>query len=179
MARADTTDFMGVFDPTNWSHFSGSGSYNFNTPNTELTIVGPSTPPSGGSLDGIRYNGYLGGGLAVGGTVQFNWQYLSPDDPNAHADFGTSVGNSSPLGPGGAGGPFNDTFTSQLLPQGATFSFLLYTDNPSPAKSPASLLITNFKFIEVPEPSMGALLGSMLISLSTVRWWRCRRRASG
>ena len=174
MARADAADFTGFFDPTNWSQISGSGIYFFTNSDTELKIVGPNTPPSGGSLDGIQYNGYLNGGLVVGGTVQFDYQYLSPDDSSAYAQFGTSVGNSTNIGPGGVGGPFTGTFTSQLLPQGATFDFLLYSDTLSPDKSPASLIITDFQFHDLPEPSTGALVAGMLVCLGAARWRRAR-----
>jgi hypothetical protein len=177
--RADTTGFMDAFAPTNWSQISGSGGYNFTNSDAELIIVGPNAPPSGGSFDGIQYNGHLSGGLTVGGTVQFDWQYESPDDPKAYAQFGTSVGSSTSIGPGGVGGPFNGTFTSQLLPQGATFTFLLFTDNPSPDKSPASLVITDFQFHDIPEPSAGVLVAGMLVTLGAARWRHARIQARG
>jgi hypothetical protein len=179
VVRADTTGFMDVFAPTNWSQISGSGTYDFTNSDSEIIIRGPNPPPSGGSFDSIQFNGHLGDGLTAAGTVQFDWQYDSPDDPGAFAQFGTSVGNSANIGPGGVGGPFSGTFTSQVLPQGATFSFLLFTDTPSPDKSAASLVITDFQFHDIPEPSAGVLVAGMLGSLGVARWRRARIQALG
>ena len=79
VAGADTSGFMEAFAPTNWSPTLGSGSVYFTNSATELDLVGPTaTPPGGGSsIDGILYNGPLGGGLVVGGTMQFHWEYIN------------------------------------------------------------------------------------------------------
>jgi hypothetical protein len=178
VARADTTNFTGDFAAAFWTNSpSGFGSVSFANANTELELIGANNPPSETkSLDGIIYNGYLGGGLAVGGTVQFDYQYTSLDDGNAWAEFSTSL-SSTPfyLGNGQASGAV--TFFPPLqLPQGATFSFLLYTDTDLD-KGAASLVITDFQFHpDIPEPSTGALVAGMLVSLGAARWRRCRRQ---
>jgi hypothetical protein len=179
-ARADTMGFTGDFTNAFWTISTQSGTVSFANANTELDIVGDNDPPvETKSLEGISYNGPLPGGLAVGGTVQFDYQYTSLDDGNAYAEFSTSVsGTPIYLGNGVATGGV--TFFSPIeLPQGATFGFLLYTDT-DPGKGAASLVITSFQFVpDVPEPTTGVLLGSALISLGAARGWRSRRRASG
>jgi hypothetical protein len=185
-AGADTMDFMGVFAPSNWSSSLGSGVVYFTNSNTELALAGPnSTPPgSGTSIEGITYNGPLGGGLVVGGTLQFHWEYQ-----NYGATTSPSGGELDLIPPGGgetirvplgeegvsAGGDVS-TF---LLP-GTTFTFYLTTTFPPGIsdKLSADLHITQFQFHDVPEPSTGALVAGMLICLGTARWHNWRRPLS-
>ena len=180
-ARAQTTNFTGDFAPAYWTNSppGGLGSVSFVNGNTELELIGANDPASETtSTDGIKYNGYLGGGLTVGGTIQFDYQYTSLADGNASAEFSTSVSSSpSDLGNGVAIGTLTP-FPPIQLPQGATFGFLLYTDT-DPGKGAASLVITGFQFTpDVPEPSTGALVAGMLVCLGAADWRRCRRQAS-
>ena len=187
VARADTSGLMDAFASTNWTFSLGSGSGGFTNANTELDLVGPTaTPPGGSSFDGIRYNGPLGGGLAVGGTVEFHWEYanygITVSPSGGEIDW-TPPGGGSPmqalLGQEGVSGSGN--FSTDLL-AGTPFSLLLTTSFPPgvSGKLSATLIITDFQFHpDIPEPSTGALFGSVLLSLGAARWRRCRRRASG
>ena len=71
-------------------------------------------------------------------------------------------------------------FSTNLL-SGTAFSFYLTTTFPAgvSGKLSAALVITDFQFHDVPEPSTGVLVAGVLISLGAVRWRRCRRRMSG
>jgi len=180
-AGADTSDFMGVFAPSNWSATIGSGSVYFTNSNTELALVGPNATPSGGgsSIDGITYNGPLGGGLVVGGTLEFHWEYQN---------YGTTIspsGGELDLTPPGGGSPItiplgdegvsaSGNLTNSLL-AGTTITFYLNTTLPPgvSGKLSAELLITDFQFHDIPEPSTGALLAALLVGLGTV--WSSRR----
>ena len=138
----------------------------------------PSTDTS--SIDPITYNGPLGGGLTVGGTVEFNWQYNSPYGLNDAAYFAwmpAGGGSTNQVLLAQGGGVASSIYSIQLDPH-ATFEFVLFTETPA-NKLPGSLVITNFQFhANVPEPSAEALLASALIFLGGTFWWRPRRRAS-
>jgi len=182
VARADTTDFTGDFAAAFWTNQVQFGSIYFSNGVAELVLAGPGTPPPGGtSADGILYNGPLSGGLAVGGTVQFQWAY-NAGDATAQAEIAVTP-------PGGSSTQYyfnadtdpgvveNGSFTN-TLPAGATFEILLTTTPAAAGKPSATLFITGFQFLDIPEPSTGALLASMLTCLGAARWRRSRRRAS-
>ena len=186
--RADTTNFTGDFRAAFWTTTPppppppSFGSVYFTNSNTELVLAGPNQPASRtSSTDPITYNGPLGGGLTVGGTVQFDYEYNSGDALGAsEADFaytppggGSSIQNL--LGQGGPGVIQSGSFTTPLLSAGTTFKFLLITDTPA-NKLSGSLVITHFVFLsEIPEPSTAALLAGLLGCLSLARWCRSRR----
>jgi hypothetical protein len=188
-AQADTSGFMDAFAPAAWTNDIQAGSVSFTNANTELALVGPNatTPPTSTSLDGIRYVGSLGQGLAVGGTVEFHYTYNAGDalsQSDAEFTWQSPGGGSGDqvLISGGPGVSITNAFfvTSSPLIAGTIFEISLFTDTPPPAGKPSALLlVTGFVFRDVPEPSTGALLASALISLGAARGWRCRRRASG
>ena len=152
VARADFTgDFAAAF----WTNApSGSGSVAFSNSFTELVLQGPA-PATGSpgviqsSLDGILYNGPLPGGLKVGGTVQFDWNYYSPGDASDdEADFlywapGGST-NLTQLGFGPSAGTVGN-LPPIHLPEGSAFQFVLFTST-YPGKDAGSLVITGFQF---------------------------------
>jgi hypothetical protein len=187
-AQADsTTNFTGDFAAAFWTNSPpGLGSVYFTNSSTELVLTGPNQPSTvSSSIDPITYNGPLGGGLAVGGTVQFNWAYSAGDAVSSIADFAWAPpGGESPtqilLGSGPPGATASGTFTTPLLLAGTTFQFLLTTDETPIGKPSGTLIITDFQFHpDIPEPSTGALLASLLIGLGATRWRRSRRQASG
>ena len=182
VARAD---FTGEFKEAFWTNTpSGAGSVYFTNSDTELVLTGPFKPAAAIplSLDGIQYNGPLSGGLTVGGTLEFNYTF-NPGD--AQSDSEAQIGWTPPgsdatsqnalLGQAGLG-PSQGFFSTNLL-AGTTFQFFLTTDTLA-LKSSATLIITDFQFLPIPEPSTGALLGSVLVSLGAARWRRAQRRAS-
>ena len=181
-ARADTTNFVGDFREAFWTPEAQSGSVGFSNSDTALVLAGPNSPTAEKtSLDAILYSGALGEGLAVGGTVQFNWAYDSGDAlSTSEADFAWAPpGGGSPvvnvLAQGGPGVITNGFFSTPTLLAGTQFQFLLGTDTLA-NKLSGTLVITDFKFYaEVPEPSAGVLLGSALLGLGLSRWRRFRR----
>jgi hypothetical protein len=128
------------------------------------------------------FNGHLGGGLAVGGTVQFICDYAPEAITSGDAEFRwLEPGNDSPsvqvlgtyLTP-----VSGQLFTISSLPAGTIFGFYLSTDT-SAGKVSATLTITGFQFLDVPEPSTGALVAGMLVFLGAARWRRARIQALG
>jgi hypothetical protein len=184
-ARADTTNFTDQFGEAFWNMQPQHGSVFFTNDDTELVIVGPNLPTNAipQSLDGIVYNETLGGGFVVGGTVSFHWQYTSGDALSDSAGEvawtppgGTSIQDF--LGQGGPGVTLSGNFTDTFISSGTTnFTFLLTTDTVA-NKLSGTLIITDFQFHNVPEPSTGALLATAALSLTAVRWRQARRRAS-
>ena len=77
IARADTTNFTGAFDPTSWTtNPPGSGSVYFTNSDTELVLSGANYPITTNSSTDPIYYGLLSGGLPVSGTIEFTWQVL-------------------------------------------------------------------------------------------------------
>jgi hypothetical protein len=183
VARADTTGFTNDFAAAFWSSEVQFGTTYFTNGNTELVVAGPTTPPPGGtSYDGILYNGPLSGGLAVGGTVQFHWAYNAGDATAEAAIAWTPPDSGSPVqyqfnADTDPGVIVSGVFSTNLL-AGTTFEFLLTTTPAGPDKPSATLTISGFQFLDVPEPSTGAFLAGMLTCLGAVRWRRSRRPAS-
>ena len=182
-ATADTTNFVEGFREAFWTIEAQFGSVSFSNSDKALVLAGPNAPTAEKtSLDAILYNGAsLGEGLAVGGTVQFNWAYDSGDAlSTSEADFAWAPpGGGSPvvnvLAQGGPGVTTNGFFSTPTLLAGSQFSFLLGTDTLT-NKLSGTLIITDFEFhAEVPEPSAGVLLGSALLGLGLSRWRRFRR----
>jgi len=185
-ARADTTNFMGAFGEAFWSAEPQSGTVGFSNSDTELVLAGPNQPATAVplSLDGIVYNGPLGGGLLVGGTMSFHYVYTSSDAlSDSEADIAwTAPGGSSAqflLGQGGPGVVAAGDYTTPLLSAGTTnLTFLLTTDTLA-NKLSGTLVISDFQFHDVPEPGTGILTAGMLAVLSASRWRRFRGRAAG
>jgi hypothetical protein len=185
VAQATSTNFMGDFGEAFWTAQPQLGSVTFTNSDTELALAGPNAPTTErNSLDGILYNGPLPGGLTVGGTVQFHWAYDSGDAlSTSEADIAWSPpGGGLPgigvLAQGGPGVILSGDYSTPLLLAGTTFQFLLTTDTLA-NKLSGTLIITDFQFQpEIPEPSTGALLAGVLVSIGGARWRRCRRQAS-
>jgi hypothetical protein len=188
VARAD---FSGDFGQAFWTNSPpGLGSVFFTNSSTELVLAGPNQPASKTtSTDPITYNGPLGGGLRVNGTVQFRYTYNSGDAlSQTVAEFswlppGGGGGDwvHQVLGNGGPGASVTDALfiTPSPLIAGTTFAFSLFTDTLPPAGKPSALLVVNnFVFFEVPEPVTGTLLANGLVALGLISWWRSRRRAA-
>jgi hypothetical protein len=183
ISRADTTNFVGDFGPALWTILPDHGNVYFTNGFTELVLTGPNGPTSNVplSMDGILYNGPLAGGLRVGGTVEFHWEYYPGAVNSASADIawtppvGTPIQN--PLLVNGGLGFESGDFSTNLI-AGTTFEFLLITDTTADKLS-GTLVITDFQFHDIPEPSSGALLVSAVISLCAVRWRRGQRQPSG
>jgi hypothetical protein len=154
-----------------------AGSIYFTNANTELVLSGPPNESSPTlSTEPILYNGPLSGGLAVGGTVEFNWQYYSPYGGSDEASFAYTPegGSAIPVLLTQGAGATNGIFSIQLNP-GATFEIVLINDNPG-KPLPAFLTVTNFQFrSNVPEPSTGALFGTLAVALTAFSFWRSRR----
>ena len=178
-AQADINGFTGDFATNYWTATPDAGAIYFTNGNSELVLSGPhepSTPTS--SIDPITYNGPLPGGLAVGGTVEFSWQYNSPgysSDDQCSFAWTPAGGSSSQVILAQGPGATNNLFSIQLS-AGTTFEFVLFSDTPA-NKSPASLSITNFQFHGVvPEPSTGTLFSGLAVAMTAVSVWRSRRR---
>ena len=184
VAQADTTNFVGDFSPALWTPQADHGSVFFTSGDEALVLTGPNQPTSDvpQSFDGILYNGPSPGGLRVGGTVEFHWEYNPGAVNSAAADIAwTPPGGANPIQSplllnGGLGFESGD-FSTNLL-AGTTFEFLLTTDTLA-GKLSGTLTITDFQFHDIPEPSTGALLASVLISLCVARWRRGQRQAPG
>jgi hypothetical protein len=185
VVQADTTNFVGDFGPALWTMQTNYGSVFFTSEDQTLVLTGPNQPTSDipQSFDGILYNGPSPGGLRVGGTVEFHWEYNPGAVSSAAADIAwTPPGGADPIQSplllnGGQGSESGD-FSANLL-AGTTFQFLLTTDT-SAGKLSGTLVITEFQFHQdVPEPSTAALLASAVISLCVARWRHGRRQASG
>lgn len=179
-ATADTTNFVGDFDESFWAAAVGAGSATFSDTNT-LVLAGPNAPTvETSSLDAMRYEGQLQGGLLVGGTVQFNWAYNSGDAlSTSEAEIAWTPSGGSPvqiaLAQGGPGVITNGFYMTPVLAAGTTFEFALGTDTLADKLS-GTLVITGFVFQEeVPEPSAGLLLGTALMCLGLARWRRLQR----
>ena len=184
--QADTTNFMGDFGEAFWTKQPQFGSVYFTNSDTKLVLAGPNAPAAETtSFDGVLYNGDttppLSGGLAVGGTVQFHYDYNGGTTlSTSEADFAYTPPGGSPsqllIAQGGAGVVTSGLFKAPLLIAGTTFEILLGSDTTS-GKLAASLIITDFEFHpDIPEPSTGALLASALISLGVASWRRSRRQ---
>jgi hypothetical protein len=174
IARADTTDFTGDFAPAFWTNYPpGFGSVYFTNSNTELVLSGANQPSTTTSSTDPIYYGLSSGGLSTGGTIQFTWQYDSPDGLDDSASF-AYTGDNNPVILAQGTGATNGTFSIQLS-QGDDFAFLLDTETPA-GKPAGTLIITSFSFqANVPEPSTEALLASALIFLGYLRWRRAPR----
>jgi hypothetical protein len=186
--QADTMGFMDAFAPANWNPtIFGGGSAYFTNSDTELDLVGPTATPTGGgsSIDGMLYNGPLSGGLVVGGTMQFHWEYVN------YGDTVSPSGGEIDWTPPGGGGTMqallgqegiseSGNFSTNLV-AGTPFSFNLTATFPAGVtnKLSATLIITGFQFHDVPEPSTGTLLASMLAFLGAARGRRARIQARG
>ncbi len=116
--------------------------------------------------------------------MSFHWVYNSSD---ALSDSGGQIGWTPPggtsiqdvLGQGGPGVNQIGDFTSPLLSPGITnLTILLITDTLAD-KFSGTLIITDFQFQDVPEPSTGALVAGMFVCLGAARWRHCRRQGSG
>ena len=185
VARADTTNFVGDFDPALWTVQPDQGSVFFTNGNQALVLTGPNQPATEipQSLDSILYNGPAPGGLRVAGTVEFHWEYNPGAVDSAAADIawappGGADPVQSPLLLNGGLGFESGDFSTNLV-AGTTFEFLLTTDTLA-NKLSGTLIITDFQFHQdVPEPSTGALLASAVITLGVARWRRGRRQAAG
>ena len=184
-AQADTTNFVGDFAPALWTLQPGQGSVFFTNGNTELVLTGPNQPPAevNPSLDGITYNGPLPGGLRVGGTVEFHWDYNPGAVNSGAADISWTPpgGGASIDGPlvnnGGLG--FESGNFSTNMASGTAFEFLLTTDTLA-NKLSGTLVISDFQFhADVPEPSSGVLLAVGLLCFRAARWQRARVPARG
>ena len=181
-ARGDSTNFVGDFRAAFWTALPEDGSITFTNSDTALVLAGPEAPTSAKtSLDAILYNGELGQGLAVGGIVEFSWQYDSGDAlSSSEADFAWQLpGGVTPvanvLAQGGPGTVRSGFFQTPVLQAGTTFEFLLSTETPA-NKLSGTLTITDFQFhAEVPEPSTGLLLIGFLAGLRSCCWRRARR----
>ena len=184
VAQADTTNFVGDFAPPLWTIEKDQGSVFFTNDDQRLVLTGPNQPLAevNPSLDGIKYNGPLAGGLRVGGTVEFHWEYSPGAVNSASADFAwTPPGGGSSiqlplLSNGGLGFASGNVSTNLLA--GTVFEFLLSTDTFADKLS-GTLIISDFQFHDVPEPSSAALLASAVITLGAARWRRSRKRAAG
>lgn len=185
-AQADTTNFIGDFQEAFWTKQPQFGSVYFTNSDTELVVAGPNAPAAETtSFDGVLYNGNttppLSGGLAVGGTVQFHYDYNGGTTlSTSEADFAYTPPGGSPsqllIAQGGAGVATSGLFTVPSLLAGTTFEILLGSDTTA-GKLSASLIVTDFEFHpDIPEPSAGALLASALISLGVARWRGSRRQ---
>ena len=180
---ADTTNFVGDFAAgvPLWLPQPQHGNVSFANADTELVLTGPNQPSSNvtNSLDGILYNGPLSGGLRVGGTVEFHWDYNPGAVNNAEADFtwlppGGGSPIQSPLVSDGGLGVESGFFSTDLV-AGTTFEFSLTTTTLL-GKDSGTLIITDFQFHEVPEPSMGAIFAGGVILLCAARRLRGRLR---
>lgn len=177
MARGDSTNFVGDFRSAFWTALPQDGTITFTNSDTALVLAGPEAPTAAKtSLDAILYSGELGQGLAVGGTVEFSWQYDSGDAlSTSEADFAWQLpGGVTPvvnvLAQGGPGTVRSGVFQTPVLQAGTTFEFLLSTDTPA-NKLSGMLTITDFQFhADVPEPSTGLLLTGFLVGLRLCRW---------
>jgi hypothetical protein len=184
VAHADTTNFVGAFAPVNWTNEPpGLGAVYFTNSDSELVLTGPNQPASQvSSFDPISYNGPLQGGLTVGGTLQFHWEYNAGDTLStiSGASFAWTLGGGggttqTNLASGGTGTIASGDFFSLVLTPGTTFSFLLSTETPA-NKLSGTLVITDFQFNpNVPEPSTGALFAGMIAMFGIARWRRLGR----
>jgi hypothetical protein len=120
----------------------------------------------------------LGGELTVGGTVSFHWVYTPGDSAPVEADFRWDDATPPPLAQG-VGDSQNGNFSTFISPGTTNLEFLLTSTLLSSGKLSATLVITDFQFLDIPEPCSGALFASMLTCLGAARWRRSRRRASG
>jgi hypothetical protein len=185
VVQADSTNFVGDFSPALWTKQPDQGSVFFTNGNTELVLTGPNQPAAEvpASLESILYNGPLPGGLRVGGTVEFHWEYNPGAVNSAAADIawtppGGADSIQSPLLLNGGLGFQSGNFSTNFL-AGTTFAFLLTTDTLADKLS-GTLIITDFQFHQdVPEPSTAALLAGAVISLCVARWRRGQRQSSG
>ena len=187
VAQADTSGCTGEFAPSNWTNSPpGFGAVYFTNADSELVLTGPNQPASQTeSFDPITYNGPLEGGLTVGGTVQFHWEYNSGDALNtiSAASFGwTYPGGGVPvtmiLAQGGPGVDESGDFSWSGLKPTATFTFLLSTETPA-NKLTGTLIITDFQFHpDVPEPSTTAFLAGIGMLFGVKRWWQGAGRRS-
>lgn len=163
--EASALGFTGDFAPVYWQAQPGLGTIFFANGDTELHIVGPTDLPSPqSSIDSILYAGPGGLGVPTVGTLTFSftWSFNSGDALNAQSDFAWL----NPPGPSSihtfASGPAGTILTGMFavpLDAGATFSFLLTTDNPNGKKTAAELIIDNAEFqSSVPDASSSLVL---------------------
>jgi hypothetical protein len=183
-AQADTTNFVGDFGPALWTLQPDQGNVYFTNSDKDLVLTGPNLPADAVplSLEGILYNGRLGGGLSVGGTLSFHWDYISADAlSDSEGDIawtppgGTSL--QTVLGQGGPGVSMSGDFPATFLSAGTTnLTFLLTTDTLA-NKLSGTLIISDFQFHDqVPEPSSNSILAVALLCLGAARWERVRVR---
>jgi hypothetical protein len=177
-AQAVILDFTGDYAPANWASTTpGTSSFTFSGggPNT-LTAV----TDNSGSFD--PSSGTLSITVAQAGTIQFTANSSTMDFEGwfviggRPADWlGYSVNAGSPVilsGTSGfaAVGPIN---TSVAVNAGDTFRF--FANSQDGAFGAATMVITNFSFTPVPEPSTYAVMaGAGLLGFAV---WRRRQQA--
>jgi hypothetical protein len=179
-ARGNTTNFVDSFAPGFWDSEPSYGSILFTNLNTVLILEGPRAPATETvSLETITYQGPLAGGLTEAGTIEFHWSFTSVDATLAEAAIGWASGDDTGEYTFASGGPgFTDSGDFSLsLDTGAEISFLLTTTTPA-NKLSGTLVITDFRFIPVPEPSAGGLLAAFLALFGLTRFLPRRKAES-
>jgi MYXO-CTERM domain-containing protein len=168
VATAAQASFSGAFDPSNWTQSPGTGSIGpFSASSLSMTSGNDENPNGDPSDTDVSIV------LASGGTVSFDWSYLTNDgdgpewDPFFAGVMSAPVQLSNDLGANAQGGSFS--FSGNL---GDEIGFRMYTVDNSFGS--ATVTITNFCFRgpndpdcasnPTPEPGGIALLGGALLA---------------